>query len=34
MNHFVDPPKGPVLLNYGIDEARYQVERQRNPALA
>ena len=24
---------GPVLLNYGIDEARAHVERQRNPAL-
>ena len=20
---FVDPPKGPVLLNYGIDECRF-----------
>jgi len=29
-----DPPKGPVLLNYGIEKARKQVERQRNPALA
>jgi len=27
------PPKGPVLLNCGIEEARKQVERQRNPAL-
>jgi len=27
-------PKGPRLLNYGIEECRSQVERQRNPALA
>ena len=28
------PPNGPVLLNYGIEEARSQVERERNPAIA
>jgi len=30
----VAPPKSPVLLNYGIEECRSQVERQRNPASA